>query len=74
MSGKYKILKDRMKKVIVHLCEHKYKDALNGAKSFTGITCTLRDQFYSEIYVFLVTTYKETLRELVFEKENLREV
>lgn len=47
VSGKYKILKERLKKVIVHLCESKFKDKMEGSKSFTGITCSVRDQFYS---------------------------
>jgi hypothetical protein len=58
ISGKYKILKDRIKKAIVHLCEHKYTQVMEGSKSFTGISCTIKDQFYSEIYNFLVTNYK----------------
>lgn len=65
VSGKYKILKERLKKHIVWLCENKYAAQMNGAKSFTGITCSVRDQFYSEIYNFLVTSYSETMKEMV---------
>lgn len=75
MSGKYKILKDRIKKVIVHLCEHYFTEQMATSKSFTGLTCTIRDQFYSDIYNFLVSKYRHALQELVFEKkETLSEV
>lgn len=44
-------------------------------KSFTGVSCTIRDQFYSDIYNFLVSKYRQTLQELIFEKkETLSEV
>jgi hypothetical protein len=75
VSGKYKILKDRLKKTIVHLCEKYFTDQMAGSKSFTGVSCSIKDQFYSEIYNFLVAKYKQALRELVFEKqESLHEV
>lgn len=66
VSGKYKILKDRMKKVIVHLCESYFTEQMGNSKTFTGISCTIKDQFYSEIYTFLVTKYKQILYELIF--------
>ena len=47
VSGKYKILKDRLKKTIVHLCEKYFIEQMAGNKSFTGISCTIKDQFYS---------------------------
>lgn len=48
---------------------------MGSAKSFTGVSYSLKDQFYSQIYTFLVTKYKEILQELVFEKkENLSEI
>lgn len=75
VSGKYKILKDRLKKVIVYLCEKYFQEQMQGAKSFTGVSCSAKDQFYSEIYNFLVAKYKQTLHHLISEKkENLREV
>lgn len=75
VSGKYKILKDRLKKTIVHLCEKYFTEQMAAAKSFTGVSCSIKDQFYSEIYNFLVARYKQALRELVFEKqESLHEV
>jgi hypothetical protein len=48
---------------------------MTGSKSFTGVSCTIRDQFYSDIYNFLVSKYRQTLQELIFEKkESLSEV
>lgn len=38
---------------------------MKGVKSFTGITCSVRDQFYSEIYNFLVNSYSDTMNDLV---------
>lgn len=66
VSGKYKILKDRIKKVIVHLCEHYFTEQMANGKSFTGVSCTIKDQFYSDIYNFLVSKYRQTLQELIF--------
>ena len=71
VSGKYKILKERIKRTIVSLCEHKYRDKMNGEKSFTGISCSVKDQFYSEIYNFLVSSYSEVMEELVKEKKQI---
>lgn len=48
---------------------------MQGAKSFTGITSSVRDQFYSEIYNFLVTSYSDTIEEMIEEKkQKLNEV
>jgi hypothetical protein len=69
VSGKYKILKDRLKKVIVHLCEKYFAEQMGSSKTFTGVSCSSRDQFYSEIYTFLVSKYKETLKQIIFEKK-----
>ncbi len=59
ISGNYKILKDRIKRSIVQLCETKYKDRFKNMKTFTGISKGYTDQFYSEIYSFLLSKYKE---------------
>ncbi len=37
ISGKYKILRERMKKCIVNLCVHKFYTKIMG-QSFTGVT------------------------------------
>ena len=47
MTGKYRVLKERLKKVIVKVCKHKYAGVLAGAVSFTGVTTEAKDQFYS---------------------------
>ena len=47
VTGKYKILKDRIKKCIVHICETKYKQFFSGMKSFNGVKCNNQDQIYS---------------------------
>ncbi len=44
---------------------------MEGAKSFTGITCSVRDQFYSEIYNFLVAEYTGAMDELTKEKKQI---
>ena len=60
-SGKYKILKEKIKKSIVKICMHKFKKEGN----FTGITTDTRDQFYSDIYVFLMKYMRKTLAKFI---------
>ena len=75
VSGKYKILKDRIKRSIVQICKDKFGDQMKGMSSYTGVSCNVKDQFYSQIYHFLVTSYKDTMEDLIKEKmEVLREV
>lgn len=50
ISGKYKVLKERLKKSIVKICRDKFQK--HG--SITGITTDQKDQFYSDLYVFLM--------------------
>lgn len=69
MTGKYRILKERLKKVIVKVCKYKYAGTLGGATSFTGVTTESKDQFYSELYNFLVSTTQEMLENLVKQKK-----
>ncbi len=45
-----------MKKAIVKVRKHKYAGVLGGAISFTSVTTEAKDQFYSELYNFLVST------------------
>jgi len=71
VSGKYKVLKERLKKSIVHLCEKYFVEQTNGLKSFSGVSCSPKDQFYSQVYAFLVANYKQTLKDIVFEKQEL---
>lgn len=55
--GKYKLMKDKLKKNIVRICLDKFKKE----GTLTGITADQKDQFYSELYHFLI---KETRQEL----------
>jgi hypothetical protein len=68
MSGKYKILKETLKKPIIKIVKEKYKKT----KSFTGISIDQkdRDQFYSTLYQFLVEQMRETMRELLQAKKD----
>jgi hypothetical protein len=47
MTGKYRILKERLKKVIVKICKYKYAGVLGSMTSFTGVSTEAKDQFYS---------------------------
>jgi predicted CopG family antitoxin len=42
---------------------------MDGEKSFTGISCSVKDQFYSEIYNFLVESYSDVIKDLMNEKK-----
>lgn len=65
ISGKYKILKERIKKSIVKIC----RDKFGKSGSITGITTGQQDQFYSELYVFLMEEMRRVLVEMVNEKK-----
>ena len=58
----YKIMKERVKKVVVKICKNKFKDELEGYTSVTGVTKDAKDQFYSEIYSFLIKQYQLVLK------------
>jgi hypothetical protein len=60
-KGKYHILKEKMKKTIVRIVrEHFHKSgALKGLKK------DARDQFYSELYIYLVKQMRETVEEMI---------
>eukprot|EP00825_Cyclidium_porcatum_P045892 TRINITY_DN7095_c0_g1_i7.p1 TRINITY_DN7095_c0_g1~~TRINITY_DN7095_c0_g1_i7.p1 ORF type:complete len:1131 (-),score=244.37 TRINITY_DN7095_c0_g1_i7:273-3665(-) len=64
VSGKYKILKERLKKSIVKICRDKFQKQ----GSITGITTDQKDQFYSDLYVFLIEQTRQTLNDLVYQK------
>jgi hypothetical protein len=70
ISGKYKVLKDRIKRSIVHICETRYKHLFVGMKSFNGVKCDSQDQIYSELYDLLVTSYQSTSLTMVNEKQH----
>jgi hypothetical protein len=70
VSGKYKILKERLKKSIVKICRDKFQKQ----GSITGITTETKDQFYSELYVFLIEQMRKTLGDIIHSKrEDLHE-
>jgi len=50
MSGKYNILKEKMKKSIMKIVRDKFQKQ----GSLTGVTTDSKDQFYSELYMFLI--------------------
>jgi hypothetical protein len=67
-SGKYHIMKEKMKKTIVRIVkEHFHKQEKEGIK---GIYKDERDHFYSQLYAYLVQQMKETVRQIVQRKKN----
>lgn len=67
-SGKYHIMKEKMKKTIVRIVkEHFHKQEKEGIK---GIYKNERDHFYSQLYAYLVQQMKQTVREIVQRKKN----
>lgn len=70
ISGKYKVLKDRVKKNIVNICKEKFKKS----GSITGVTTDSQDQFYSEIFTFLMQQMRCNLDQVTQDqKEKLHE-
>ena len=69
-SGKYHILKEKMKKTIVRIVkEHFQKQG-----SVKGLSKDDHDHFYSELYIFLVQEMRKTVTEMVrCEKDELHE-
>jgi hypothetical protein len=60
-KGKYHILKEKMKKTIVRIVrEHFQKSG-----TLKGLKRDSRDQFYSELYVYLVEQMRETVSEMI---------
>ena len=60
-TGKYHILKEKLKKTVVRIVREHFgrKEA-----TFKGLTRDERDHFYSELYCYLVQQMKSTLREM----------
>jgi hypothetical protein len=65
VSGKYKILKERIKKSIVKIC----RDKFGKIGAITGITTGAEDQFYSDLYVFLMEEMRRLIVNLVRDKK-----
>ena len=69
-SGKYHILKEKMKKTIVRIVKEHFKK--HG--SIKGLSKDDHDHFYSELYIFLVQEMRKTTQEMVkCEKNELHE-
>jgi hypothetical protein len=66
-SGKYHILKEKMKKSVVRIVKEHFK---RNEKSIKGINRDQQDHFYSELYNFLVAKMRETVKGLVSRKKN----
>lgn len=65
-SGKYHILKERMKKTIVRIVKEHF-----GKKGSTkGLHKDDQDRFYSELYVFLVKEMRSTVGQMVECEQN----
>ena len=65
-SGKYHILKERMKKTIVRIVKEHF--GMKG--SIKGLHKNDQDRFYSELYVFLVKEMRETVQQMVACEQN----
>jgi len=65
-TGKYNILKEKMKKSIMKIVRDKFQKT----GSLTGVTADSKDQFYSELYTFLNEQMRQTLNDLIQEKKD----
>ena len=65
-SGKYHILKERMKKTIVRIV----KEHFGKKGSVKGLQKNDQDRFYSELYVYLVREMRSTVQEMVVCEQN----
>mmetsp|Transcript_23205 Transcript_23205/g.17631 ORF Transcript_23205/g.17631 Transcript_23205/m.17631 type:complete len:159 (+) Transcript_23205:1168-1644(+) len=65
-SGKYHVLKEKLKKTIVRIVkEHFHKTG-----SIRGLYKDERDHFYSELYAYLVAAMRNTIQGMVAAKAN----
>lgn len=65
-SGKYHVMKEKMKKTIVRIV----KEHFHKAGTLKGIYKDDRDHFYSQLYQYLVQQMRETVREIVQRKKD----
>ena len=71
VSNKYHILKEKLKKTVVRIVKDKYaKTGLQAKHSIKGVTATERDQFYSELYAYLVEQMHASVDGVVATKRN----
>jgi len=61
-SGKYFVLKEKLKKAVVRVAKENYGKRL---ETLRGLTKDERDQCYSELYRYLIDNMHETIKELV---------
>jgi exopolyphosphatase/pppGpp-phosphohydrolase len=60
-TGKYHILKEKMKKTVVRIV----REHFGKSEAIKGLKKDERDQFYSDLYVFLVSEMRRTVGEMV---------
>lgn len=65
-KGKYHILKEKMKKTIVRIV----REHFGKSEQIKGLKKDERDQFYSELYVYLVGQMRETVAEMIQSEKN----
>ena len=65
-SGKYHILKERMKKTVVRIV----KEHFGKKGTIKGLHKNSKDRFYSELYVFLVQEMRKTVQDMVECEQN----
>ncbi len=63
-SGKYFLLKEKLKKAVVRTAREKYRKL----ESLKGLTKDERDQCYSQLYVHLIDHLHSTIKEMVTTK------
>jgi len=69
-SGKYHILKEKMKKTVVRIV----REHFGKTEAIKGFHKDERDHFYSDLYVFLVSEMRKTVADMVeCEKQELHE-
>jgi hypothetical protein len=69
-SGKYHILKEKMKKTVVRIV----REHFGKTEAIKGLHKDERDHFYSDLYVFLVSEMRKTVADMVeCEKQELHE-
>ena len=65
-SGKYHVLKEKLKKTIVRIVKEHFKKA----GSIKGLYKDERDHFYSQLYAYLVQQMRDTVLQMVDRKRN----
>jgi len=65
-KGKYHILKEKMKKTIVRIV----REHFGKSEAIKGLKKDERDQFYSQLYIYLVGQMRETVAEIIQSEKN----